>query len=238
MAVLPSAEAAAQALDIDHPEIKAGEREVRSVNIVNGGYRSGLTGEPRSSHEIGAGYAPTDWFKAILHVDLENLIGEEVIADHVGFESIVSLRKAGEDGGLALGWYTGLMVSTDRLSTNSLILGPIIKLSQGKASLTLNPYIEDTFGRNAGPGLNALYGWQARYEFAEGVSVGVEGFGMIGNLGDIPAFDVQDHRVGPGLFLSFDVGSGREYLLDVGLLAGVTDAAPDATLKINFGSTF
>ena len=236
--LLPPERADAQALDIDAPEIKAGEREIRSINILNRGYRPRSAGNPRSSHEIDLGYSPVDWFKSIVHLDIENLIGEGAIADHIGLESFVALRKAGDKGGLALTWYTGLMISTDELSTNSLVFGPIFKLSQGKGSVTLNSYFDHTFGHNSTPGVNLAYALQAKYELNERVAIGVEGFGRIENLGSAPVRDEQDHRVGPGVFLSWDGEGGRGYGLDLGLLAGLTDAAPDVTLKVNFGTTF
>lgn len=233
-----SSDVAAQALDIDQPEIKAGERELRSVNIGNFSRRQGAAEAPRTSHELGGAYSPSDWFKGIVHLDVENLSAEGLIADHVGIETFTLLGKAPEDGGLALTWYTGLMISTDASSTNSLIFGPIIKLTQGKTSLTLNTYLEDTFGRNSGPGLNFLYGWQGRYEVSDKLAFGIEGFGKAENIGSSPDLDEQDHRLGPAVFFSLEAGNGRAYGLDLGVLVGLTDAAPDATLKVNFGSTF
>jgi hypothetical protein len=40
------------------------------------------------------------------------------------------------------------------------------------------------------------------------------------------------------VFLSWDAGGGRAYGLDIGVLVGLTDASPDATLKVSFGTTF
>lgn len=233
-----SAPAQAQALDIDAPEIEKGEREVRLVNIANSGWRRGSTGEPRSSHELSTAYSPVDWFKLIAHIDAENLIGGQVIADHIGMESFVSLRKAGEDGGLALTWYTGAMISTDDLATNALVFGPIIKVSSAKAALTLNPYLEDTFGRNSGPGLNFAYGWQARYELSEQVAIGLEGFGKIEDIGNAAPTNSQDHRIGPAIFLSWDLADKRKLGIDLGVYAGLTDATPDVTFKLNSGVVF
>ena len=227
--------AQAQALDMDQPEIKAGESELRSVNILNRGFRAGSAGEPGSSHEVGAGYAFADWFKAIIHLDVENLIDEELIADHIGLEALFALRAAGEDGGLSLGWYTGAMLSIDPLSTNALVFGPIVKFAHGKAAMTLNAYGEETFGRNSDPGLNFLYGWQARYEIVRQVAVGLEGFGKVENLASPPAIADQDHRVGPGIFITWDGDGGRSFGVDAGVLAGLTDASPDMTFKLNFG---
>ncbi len=180
--------ALAQALDIDAPEITAGEREFRSINIFNGGYRPGSAGEPRNSNELDVAYSPRDWLKFLGHIDFENVLQDGWRVDHVALESFVGLRKAGADGGVALTWFTSIQLSTDELSTNSLLFGPIVKLSAGKASLTLNPYFEDTFGRNRGAGIASVYAWQARYELSDNLAVGIEGFGKIENLGSAPVW--------------------------------------------------
>lgn len=238
-AALMAAEGAcAQALDIDGADIEKGEREVRIVNIVNGGWRRAADGEPRSSHELSAAYSPSDWLKAIVHVDVENVIGEGAFADHVGFETLIALRKAEDTRGIALTWYTGLMVSTDGRSTNSRVFGPVLKFAEGPTALTLNTYLEDTFGRNDDPGRNGLYGWQLRHELNDSLALGLEGFGKIENLGSATSWNEQDHRAGPALFLSWDAGHGRRIGLDLGVYAGLTDAAPDITFKLNSGVTF
>ncbi|MEQ1711795.1 MAG: transporter [Hyphomicrobium sp.] len=229
--------ALAQALDLDQPEIEAGEREIRSVNIGNFGYRAGSAGSPRSSHEVSASYSPRDWFKLTAHADVENVIVDGTRLDHLALETLVGLRKAREDGGLALSWFTSIQLSTDELSTNSLLFGPVIKLSSGKASLTLNPYFEDTFGRNRASGIASIYAWQGKYELNESVAIGIEGFGKIESLGDAPVWNEQDHRFGPGVFYSWDGDDKRKFGLDAGVLVGLTDAAPDVTFKLNFGIT-
>lgn len=230
-----SSSAQAQALDIDAPEIEAGEREFRSINIFNRGYRPGSAGEPRNSNELDVAYSPRDWLKFLAHIDFENVVQDGWRVDHIAFESFVALRKAGSDGGVALTWFTSIQLSTDELSTSSLLFGPIVKLSAGKASLTLNPYFEDTFGRNSGAGIASVYAWQAKYELSDNLAFGIEGFGKIENLGSSPVFDEQDHRIGPGVFFSWDGDDKRKFGLDAGVLVGLTDASPDVTFKLNFG---
>lgn len=230
-----SGSALAQALDMDAPEIEAGEREIRSVNVGNVGYRAGSQGAPRSSHELSVSYSPRDWLKLTAHADVENVIADGSRLDHAAVESLIGLRKAGEDGGLAISWFTSVFASTDKLSTNALLFGPVVKISSGKASLTLNPYFEDTFGRNHAAGISSVYGWQGKYEIDDRFAIGIEGFGKIENLGSSPVWDEQDHRIGPSLYFSWDAGDKRKFGLDAGVLAGLTDASPDVTFKLNFG---
>lgn len=228
----------AQALDIDQPEITKGDRELKTVNVLNGRYRLGTAGLARSSHELSASYSPSDWFKITAHLDIENVIADGWRLDHGAIETQFKLIEAGKSGGLGLGWFTSVQLSTDALSTNSLIFGPIVKLSAGKASLTFNPYLEHTFGRNSGPGLNLLYGWEGRLGLTKGVAVGLQSFGKIASIGDAPPWHEQDHRVGPALFLEWEAGADRTIALDMAVLAGLTEASPDVSLKANLGMTF
>jgi Transposase IS116/IS110/IS902 family len=124
----------AQALDIDQPEITKGEREVRSVNVANGGFPAGSGGMPRTSHELSTSYSPTGWMKLGAHFDIENVIDEGWRLDHGAIELQFELLTAEASGGIALGWTTKVQISTDDASTNSLIFGPIVKFSSKAAS--------------------------------------------------------------------------------------------------------
>jgi hypothetical protein len=227
-----------QALDIDQPEITKGERELRSVNVVNGGLPDGSPGASRSSHEVSASYSPSDWVKLTAHLDAENALHGDWRLDHGAIELQFELLKAGATGGIALGWLTNLQVSTDPQSTNSLIFGPIIKVSSKTASFTSNLYFEDTFGRNRDPGLRALYGWQGRVEVSDDLGLGIEGYGAIDNISDAPPASEQDHRIGPAAYFSSNLDGDRTFSVDVAVLFGLTEAAPNSSLKFNFGMTF
>lgn len=238
LALAQSQPVQAQALDIDQPEITQGEREVRSVNVVNGGLPAGSGGMPRTSHELSAAYSPTAWIKLGTHVDIENVIDEGWRIDHGAIELQFEFLTAEASGGIALGWMTTVQISTDDASTNSLIFGPILKVSSKGASFTVNSYFEDTFGRNRSPGLASLYGWQGRLEAGEGIAFGVEGYGKIDDIADPPPVDEQDHRLGPAIYLWTEVAPQRTATLDAALLFGLTEGAPAASLKFNFGMTF
>lgn len=228
----------AQALDIDQPEITKGEREVRSVNVVNGGLSAASGGMSRTSHEMSTSYSPSDWIKLGAHFDVENVTNEGWLLDHGAIELQFELLTAGASGGIALGWVTYVQISTDDASTNSLIFGPILKFSSKAASFTLNSYLEDTFGRNDESGLAVLYGWQGRLDVREGIAVGIEGYGKIDNIADPPPLNEQDHRIGPAVYIWSEIDPGRTISLDTALVFGLTNVAPDASLKFNLGTTF
>lgn len=235
---LPTSLATAQVIDIDGPEIKQGEREVKLLNTINGRYRAGATGNPRSSHELNAGYSPLDYFKLSAHIDFENVAGEDFRVEHATAKSFIELLEAGDKGGLGLGWHTALQGGIHRGATNSVVFGPIIKVGAESFAVSLNPYVEKTFGRNHEPGVAFIYGWQAKIDIREGFAIGVEGVGRVDDIGNAPPWSEQDHRIGPALFFEWPVGGSRSVLLDVAALAGLTEATPTASLKLNVGTKF
>lgn len=227
----------AQALDVDGPDIEKGERDLRNVNGVNSGWRPGSAGEPRNTHKLAYSYSPTDWLRLVAHAEVTNVIVDDWRADHAALESFIALRKA-EETGVAISWYTSVQVALDDDGTSSVLFGPIIRIGMGKTSLTGNQLFEETYGRSSSPGINAVYGWQLKHEISETFAIGVEWFGAVENIGDAPRWGETDQRFGPSVYFTRDVGEGRKWGLDIGVFAGLTDAAPDVTFKVNTGLTF
>jgi len=228
----------AQALDIDNPEIKRGETEIKSVNTFHHRYPPGATGVPASSHEASIGHSFTDHFKITAHVALENIKSESLRGDHVAVETQLELIKAGERGGLGLGWLTVVQPRIHRDATSAVVFGPIAKLSNERLALVVNPYFEKTYGENRVDGVAFVYGWQGKLVLREGVAVGIEGFGKIENVGNAAPWSEQDHRIGPALMLEWELAKDRNLMLDMGVLAGLTLATPDVTYKFSVATTF
>jgi hypothetical protein len=116
-----------------------------------------------------------------------------------------------------------------------LFFGPIVTLKDDKLSFTANPFFEKTFGRNNVEGIALNYAWHAKYAVRTGLAVGIEGFGVVENLGSSPALRDQEHRVGPAIFAEFALTKDLKITPDIGLLFGLTRATPDLALKFNVG---
>ena len=98
-----------------------------------------------------------------------------------------------------------------------------------------NPFFEKTFGRNRVEGIALNYGWNVKYTLNDTLAVGVEGFGLIENLGASSSSAEQHHRLGPALFATIKLGEQLTITPDVGLFFGLTEATPSLTLKFNVG---
>jgi hypothetical protein len=127
---------------------------------------------------------------------------------------------------LGLGWFTSVEVAADRATTNAVIFGPIAYWKAERFSALVNPFFEKTFGQNREEGIAFSYTWQAKIEIEKGLGIGVEGLGRIESL-------PQDHRIGPSLYVTRELGGGQEVEIGVGTLIGMTRGSPDATLKLN-----
>ncbi len=133
-----------------------------------------------------------------------------------------------------LGWYTEVTGAVHRDATNSVLFGLIPTVKTDKLSFTSNLFLEKTFGQNREEGIAFAYGWQVKYDLREGFGLGVEGFGVVDNLGNAPPWSEQEHRIGPVAYTQIDFGRDTKVGVDLGLLFGLTPATPDTAVKLNF----
>ena len=98
-----------------------------------------------------------------------------------------------------------MRVASDQ--TNTFTLGPILQFGREKSFLAFNPFFARTFGVNSTEGIDFNYAWQAKHEVATGVSVGIEGYGVVPNLGNSPGLDFQEHRIGPVLYFEKELSA-------------------------------
>ena len=215
-----------QTFDVKGLHVEKGATEVASDNAFFSGGRS------RSAHEQIVHYGLRDWWRLTAAVEWDNPIGGDIQATHAAVESIFVLRPM-TDGSLGLGLFAALEGSLHRSSTNAFVIGPIVAARWGRLTTTINPFFEETFGRNREEGIALTYGLQTKYEVGGGFSIGAEGYGLVENLGDTPRLADQQHRVGPVLFQEVSLREGAKMEPSFGILFGLTPATPDVTFRLN-----
>ncbi len=82
-------------------------------------------------------------------------------------------------------------------------------------------------GEDAGNAVDWGLSWSSRYKYSDHFQPGFELHSDFGEIGDEGEFDEQDHRLGPVFYGR--LGKGFSY--DAGYLFGVSDRAPDGTVK-------
>jgi hypothetical protein len=230
--LLPAA-SLAQTFDVKQLDVTGGALEAASDNSVQGGIRR--RDDNRSAHDLSLDYGVIDFWRLSGVLKLENPLEQDFRLARSSIENIWVFRQVPKAGGLGLGWFTTVEVATDAAATNASQFGPIITLKDDKVTFTANPFFEKTFGRNRVEGIALNYGWNVKYALNDKLAVGMEGFGLVENLGNSSSLDEQQHRLGPALFATIKLGEHLTITPDVGLFFGLTEATPNLTLKLNVG---
>ena len=194
--------------------------------------------ENRSAHEQVIHFGLRDWWRLSGAIEWENPTYGDIHASHLAVENVFVLRPMTQRYNMGLGLFAAVEASVHRDSTNAVVFGPIIASRWDKLSVTLNPFFEKTFGRNPEEGIALTYRWQSRYELRERFAVGVEGYGLVENIGNSPRLADQEHRFGPVLYKQFDLDRATKVEPSIGVLFGLTSATPDVTLKFNIDVHF
>jgi hypothetical protein len=230
--------AVAQTFNVKTIDVDKGSFDLGVDNTFQSGFPAGAGSEfNRTAHEISLNYGLTAWWKIAALFKPETPIGEGSRLANVALENIFVLRPfaEGQRSGLGLGWYATLDVSTHADTTNVFTTGPILVAKADRLSFAANPFFEQTFGRNHVEGIALSYGWQAKYELGKQISVGIEGFGAIDDIGNSPSWSNQEHRIGPAIFTEVDLGRDFKVTPDLGVLFGLTRSTPDVAVKLNVG---
>ncbi len=236
--ILGSGVAQAQTFDVKQLEVMKGKLEYGPETMVARGVPHDRGSDlNRWATEQTLLYGLTDWWKISAALKIEKPEELDARLAQAAIGNVFVLKgiddKRAFDAGV--GWYTEIGISTHGDTTNTVVFGPIMTLKADKLSLTANPFFEKTFGRNREEGTAFVYGWQAKYEIRDGFGLGIEGFGVIDNIGNPPPLREQDHRIGPVVYTEWELRKDYKVVMDVGVMFGLSEATPDAALKLNFG---
>jgi hypothetical protein len=229
--------ASADVFSVDEPEAVKGEQEIE----VNGAVQNGLpvNADPvRYSMEVEYTYGVTKWLSLSPLVDFDKPDGDSFDATVAGLESVWFPVEVGKL--LTFAWFTEVEGAVHHDETNSTTFGPIVQFGHDKASLILNPYFEKSFGKNHEEGIEFNYQWQAKARMTERLALGIEGFGVIPDIGNSPGIDFQEHRIGPVIYYEKELAGEKErtFAIDAGVLFGLTEATSKVTGKVNASLAF
>jgi len=211
---------------------------------VNSAYQSGFPTDAeeatRFASELSMGVSLTDFLNVESGLSLSKAKDDSWKATNVSVEvTLAPPMLRGPDFGVGLFMAVEPRINKD--ATNEFAYGPIIQAGgEDSVQLTLNPFLEKTFGRNREEGTAFSYAWQLKGNVSEGVALGLEGYGEIEDVfRDAPAASDQVHRIGPVIYLGGEAfGAEREFEVSFGVLAGLTRATPDVALALNFEIPF
>lgn len=241
LALLAAPAANAQVFEVIHADVEKGGFE---LEVLNGLTLSDVAvGDERSAHEIAFSYAPFSWWKPTVAVEIANPNDGNAEVEAFEFENVFLLPLGGghdhsHDHGsgalhFAVAGFVGFELPNQAgLNEAALEIGPIFEMEYKGWLAIANLALEIPFADGEDVGL--AYALTVSHEVTRGIRLGVEFFGDIEEaFGNAPAFDQQEHFIGPAAYFAWDLGHGRILEPRVALLAGYTDAAADAVLSFN-----
>lgn len=168
-------------------------------------------------------YGFTDFYEAKISVDTRN--DEDGDFSDFDIENKFQLLPKGEyfiDLGLRLDYTHSLNGSADEIGGKILFAK-----KTGKIAHLLNLETGREVGEDSSDDWTYGLSYGVSYPLTDTLSLGGEWYSDFGTFeDDSDEFDEQDHRVGPVLY-----GTAGQFKYQTGVLAGVSDSAPDALIK-------
>ncbi len=226
IAAVPTAAFAGKS--VSSPYVDKGEIEIESKFERKFDDRSAVDGEWEQSFEVG--YGLTDYLGVEAGIEFENPANDDIETKKLELEAKVQLAEKGAwivDPGLKFGYGYSTNGGTDEIEAEILLAKTI-----GKFSHVMNLELGHEVGEGSSDRYEHGISWKTKYKYKEIFSPGIEYYGSMGDSTE--DYDDQSHLLGPVAY--GDLTENFEYAF--GVLAGISDAAPDATVKLNFEYKF
>ena len=218
----------------------------------------------RQRHALEMEMGLTRYLKTRIGIEFEKERGDEPgsIYDADSFDAlklsevgaeVIGILKRREGDGWGLGVVVEIEKPLDSSESTDINMGPIIEIAQGPWLFAAVPTLVHFFGGDANDSGNVddkwdfAYAVQLAYEFSETWTLTLEAYGTVDRVlgsgnpseSDLIFGDFNQHRAGPVLYYNFKTKpEGAEVSIGTGLLAGLNDNTPDATLKLSVEVNF
>ena len=103
----------------------------------------------------------------------------------------------------------------------------------GKFSHRANAELEREIGEDADDETGFNIAWSSRYKFSDAFQPGFEIYNDFGSLSESSDFDDKTHKIGPVIY-----GKQGSFKYEAGYLIGISDSAPDGTVKAQLAYEF
>jgi hypothetical protein len=212
------------------PQVEVGERE---VDFKFGSARQPATDGTRVSSQaasLGFGYGASEtWFTEIY---LKYTRDANVTRyDAIEWENKFQLTEAGQFP-IDLGLVVEFEVPRDRGEGYEMKLGMLSQTDFGKLQLNGNVLLQRQYRNSASQQTQLGYQWQAKYRWRAEFEYGLQGFGEVGQWNQWDAHENQNHRLGPAVFGKIALSGRQAIKYNAAWLVGVSQAAPDHTLRL------
>lgn len=183
-------------------------------------------GDDEWATEASGSYGVTDWWETEVGFEFADEADEDFEVEALVFENKFQLAPKGElylDPGLKIEYARNLTGGPDEIQ-GKLLLGKEI----GKFSNLANIAIGRELGEDSQDDMEYGFSYALAYEHSETFAYGLEWYSDFGTFDDDgDSWDEQGHQLGPVAYGELAENIGYE----AGVLIGLSESAPDATLK-------
>ena len=207
------------------PTVEQGEREID--------FKSGTQdSDPRKSAAmLGFGYGANAWWFTEIYVKYAKE-GGNFKYDAVEWENKFQLTETGKYP-VDVGLITEIEIPQEREEEGiELKVGPLFQTEFGKLQLNGNLLFEKHVDAEESSPTEAGYQWQVKYRWQPVLEYGLQGFGELGAWDDWESSNEQSHKAGPAIFGKLAAGNHHSIRYNAAWLIGMSDGAPDNTLRL------
>jgi hypothetical protein len=230
MSTFYMSEAQAGSADYVHtPMVEQGEKEID----FKFGTAKQQDGSRQNVSSLGFGYGVNEFWFTEVYLKRESEAGEGLtIAE---WENKFQLTETGKYP-IEIGIITEFEAPTsNKNEPYEFKFGPLFQTEFGKLQLNANLLFERKFGQNDGDESRFTqmgYQWQAKYRMQSSFELGIQGMGEMGTWNDWTSTSEQNHRFGPAIFGKLALGNKQAIKYNAAWLLGVSEAAPNNTLRM------
>ena len=210
------------------PYVEKGEYEIELRGHTT--FDNNSSKDDNQKYKVEAGYGFTDYWFSAVYAEVEK---EQPSGDYehtaTAWENIFQLTEQGEywvDMGLYLEYEHPASSAKDDKLEGKLLLEKAYGQWAHTANIIFTRKLSST---NNATGFE--YAWRTRYKYKKTFEPGFELYGDFGEFARVSPSDQQDHRAGFVAYGEFGDYNKGKWLYQIGYLFGLTDAAPDGTLK-------
>lgn len=217
------------------PTVELGETELEFRGHTTFDDQSAKDDQQKYIIEIGHGFTEY-WFSSVFG-EIEKEVNGEMEYEATAWENIFQLTEPGEYW-LDMGIYFEYEYAHESYNNDKVEFKLLLEKATGNWVHTVNVIFERELGSNAPGETELAYAWRSANLMGKSFEPALEIYGKTGELGSPNHSEAQDHRAGPVISGQFKLGNTDKFVYEVGYLFGLTDAAPDGTLKFGLEYEF
>ena len=209
------------------PNVVQGERE---IDFKFGSRKMSNPEASKAAASIGLGYGVTErWFTEV-YLKYNRVTGTTEF-DAIEWENKFQLTETGKYP-VDLGFLIEIERPQAREEGYEVKFGPLLQTEFGKTQLNANLLFMRNYRADFSNRLQANYQLQAKYRLRQGLELGLQAFGEVGEFNSWSPRSEQSHRAGPAIFGKIPLGNRTAIKYNTAYLIGSTESIQGKTLRM------